>query len=134
MAPGITVTVAVPADPGCLDALAEGLVLLDVAQLEHARAAGVATPSIYACGARYRREHGGERWQSVAEMLQSRPPSGDCEDLAAWRVAELRCAGEEASVRIVRTSRGTFHAIVRYSDGTIEDPSRILHAEERRQK
>jgi len=134
MTPGITVTVAVPADPGCLDALAEGLVRLDVAQIEHARAAGVATPSIYACGARYRREHGGERWQSVAEMMQARPPSGDCEDLAAWRVAELRCAGEDASVRIVRTSRGTFHAIVRYSDGTIEDPSRILHAAERRQR
>ena len=127
-------TVSVPADPGCLDALAEGLVLLDVAQLERARAAGVDTPSIYACGARYRREHGGERWQSVAEMLQSRPPSGDCEDLAAWRVAELRLTGEDASVRIVRTSRGTFHAVVSYSDGTIEDPSRILHAAERRQR
>ena len=134
MAPGITVTVAVPADPGCLDALAEGLVLLNVEQLQHARAAGVATPSIYACGARYRREHGGERWQSVAEMMQSRPPSGDCEDLAAWRVAEMRLTGEDASVRIVRTSRGTFHAIVQHADGTLEDPSRILHAAERRQR
>lgn len=125
-------TIAVPADPGCLDALAEGLVQLDVVQLEHARVSGVAVPSIYACGARYRRERGGERWQSVAELMQSRPPSGDCEDLAAWRVAELRCAGEDASVRIVRTSRGTFHAIVQHADGTIEDPSRILHAAERR--
>jgi hypothetical protein len=129
---GITVTVACPADPECLEALAAGLVELNIAQLAQAEVAGVDCPSIYDCGAIYRREpRGAERWQSIAEMMQRRPPAGDCEDLAAWRVAELARAGEDARVRIVRTSRGSYHAIVERGDGSTEDPSRELHDAEK---
>lgn len=129
---GITVTVACPADPECLEALADGLVQVNLAQLERAEDEGVDVPSVYDCGAVYRREPvGSERWQTIAEMLQRRPRAGDCEDLAAWRVAELRHAGEDASVRIVRTARGSFHAIVLRADGSVEDPSRELAMAER---
>lgn len=125
---GITVTIAVPATIVAIEAVAEGLVQLNLAQLDAAERAGVELPTIYESGAVYRREPvGSERWQSIAEIVQRSPRAGDCEDLAAWRAAELRHAGEDASVRIVRTSRGSFHAIVLRGDGSVEDPSRILH-------
>ncbi len=54
---------------------------------------------------------------------------GDCDDLAPWRVAELREAGEKAKIRITwaPTSRGTlYHIVVRREDNSIEDPSLLL--------
>jgi len=51
---------------------------------------------------------------------------GDCEDLAAWRAAELRIAGEPARVVVVRSAPGVLHAVVRRANGRIEDPSRRL--------
>ncbi len=53
----------------------------------------------------------------------------DCDNLATWRVAELRCAGVEAVPYIIwrETPRGTtYHALLRWPDGTSEDPSLIL--------
>lgn len=53
----------------------------------------------------------------------------DCDNLACWRVAELRCQGVEAVPYIIwrEGPRGTtYHALLRHPDGTSEDPSRIL--------
>jgi hypothetical protein len=52
---------------------------------------------------------------------------GDCDDLAPWRVAELRerCK-EPATLRLTRkkiNGRKVFHVQVRRADGHIEDPS-----------
>lgn len=124
------VRIDVPPVPDAIEAIAEGLVRLNEWYFETATNAGVPTPRLYGSGIVYRREPAGEEWwESAADALgvvSSR--SGDCEDLSAYRAAELRVFLDDpdAAVRIVRTKRGTFHAIVERGDGVIEDPSRIL--------
>lgn len=123
------VRVNVPPIPEALEALAEGLVLLNVFYMEHALDRGIELPALFESGIVYRREpKGREWWESSVDILGLvADRSGDCEDLAAYRAAELRVFEDEpAFVRVVRTSRGTFHAVVERGDGEIEDPSRIL--------
>lgn len=51
---------------------------------------------------------------------------GDCDDLAPWRAASARATGEDPGARAImlRRSPTLWHAVVRRSDGSIEDPSR----------
>lgn len=112
-----------------IEALAEGLVLLNLWYMEQASDNGVDLPPLYESGIVYRREPAGQEWWETAadlvDVVAGR--SGDCEDLANIRAAELRFTGEdpEAYTHVVRTRRGTFHAIVGRGDGSYEDPSRI---------
>jgi hypothetical protein len=125
----IHVRINVPPIPEALEAVAEGLVGLDEFYLAHADDAGIELPPLYESGIVYRREpRGREWWESAADILGLVVDrSGDCEDLAAYRAAELRYFEDEmAIVRVLRTSRGTFHAVVEREDGEIEDPSRIV--------
>lgn len=84
-----------------------------------------AVPPLYAAGVRYRRETRPgppsvrERWRTIPEVIGA--GTGDCEDLAAWRAAEL----EGARAIPVRTRLG-WHIVVRHPDGALEDPSRKL--------
>lgn len=50
---------------------------------------------------------------------------GDCDDLAPWHAASLRVSGIDpgAFAEVKRSGPRTWHAIVRRSDGRIEDPS-----------
>lgn len=132
------VRVSVPPIPEALEALAEGLVLLDVFYMGHADNSGIELPPLYESGIVYRREpRGREWWETAADILGLvEDRSGDCEDLAAYRAAELRYFdGEFATVRVLRTSRGSFHAVVEREDGEIEDPSKILvHIERSKQR
>lgn len=90
-------------------------------------------PPLYSSGVRYEREEaktcwapvagGCEDWLSAWEVL--RQGKGDCEDLAAWRAAELILQGEQARAIPKRTKRG-WHIIVRRESGTLEDPSAAL--------
>lgn len=106
------------------DAL-EALTRVNERILAGAVLSGVEPPSLYESGARYQREpRGVEEWRTVLGVL--RHMAGDCEDLAAWRAAELRLAGEPARVVVRRTGRRVVHALVERADGTIEDPSRAL--------
>lgn len=131
----LSVRVNVPPVPAALEALAEGLVRLNVWYLEEFSARGADLPPLYRSGARYRREPvGQEWWESAADLVGVLTRgTGDCEDMSAFRTAELRFTGEDedARVKIVRTSRA-FHAVVQRGDGSIEDPSRILVALEAR--
>lgn len=124
----LTVTIDVPRMPITLEAVAEGLVALDYMLMVAAANRGREVPLLYDSGIVYRREPAGrEWWETVIDLL--REGEGDCEDLAAYRAAELRYReGIPARVRIYRTQRRTFHAIVQHPDGTLEDPSRILVA------
>jgi hypothetical protein len=123
----LTVQLRVPADIGAIEAAVEGLTALNYALMHTARVGGGGFPSLYRSGVVYRREQPGrEEWQTAIDLL--RGLAGDCEDLAAYRAAELRCEGEPATVAIKRTKRGSYHAVVRRADGTYEDPSRILLA------
>lgn len=107
------------------------------------------TPLLYQAGILYVNEPDGrDDWQDIPETIKRR--EGDCEDLACWRVAELRRAGEvgtrhRITVSELKDSRGnpvtTYHItvirsrlapplphqapIVRPGE-QIEDPSRIL--------
>lgn len=85
-------------------------------------------PSLYSSGVRYRREPPGQRehWKAYPEILKT--GFADCDDLSAARVGELIATGEDpgAKVHIYRTSPVTLHAVVLRSNGTIEDPSRVL--------
>lgn len=89
----------------------------------HARA-GRPLPPLYRARVRYDASDAGERWQVPSETYARR--RGDCEDLAAWRAAELRLNGEPARVVVYRSRPGVLHAVVRRGDGRIEDPSRRL--------
>lgn len=62
-----------------------------------------------------------EDWKRAARV--ARDGSGDCEDLAAYRVADLRVDGIDAHPIAVRTRDGTVHMMVD-ADGVLLDPSR----------
>lgn len=75
----------------------------------------------------YRRENRrpgqSERWQTIKDVY--RRGYGDCEDLSAIRVAELRRQGIRA-VPWFKRRKNIWHVLVRHPDGKLEDPSRIL--------
>lgn len=131
------VRIECPPIPGAIEALAEGLVRLNVALMEHAAERGVEAPYLYDTDVRYRREPAHQEWWETADdiigVINKR--SGDCEDLAAYHAAWLRAfEGELARVKIIRTDRGTFHAVVEREDGSIDDPSRTMVEQEQAQK
>ncbi|MFM7009973.1 MAG: hypothetical protein ACKO0Z_11695 [Betaproteobacteria bacterium] len=86
------------------------------------------TPPLYRSGVLYKAETNTEFWQDIPSILKAK--SGDCEDLACWRVAELNAIGVKARPYIKwRESgpmKGVYHAVVRWPDGRIEDPSAAL--------
>lgn len=131
------VRIDVPPFPEALEAVAEGVVLLNCVLFESAAERGVQMPSLYETHVVYRREKPGtEFWESSRDVLGvSGDGAGDCEDLANYMTAWYRVFHDEDAVtRVVPTSRGTFHAVVEREDGTIEDPSRILVNLERERK
>jgi hypothetical protein len=90
-------------------------------------------PSLYRSGVRYQREPlGVEDWCDVLEVI--RQGFADCEDLASWRVAELRVRhGINArpyvkKPKLVGPNRSVlmYHIQVQLPDGRIEDPSKRL--------
>lgn len=89
-------------------------------------------PLLYRSGVRYQQEPPGvEDWCDIGEVR--RQGFADCEDLAAWRVAELRVKfGINArpyvkKPRVIRNGRVLmYHIQVLLPDGRIEDPSRKL--------
>jgi hypothetical protein len=110
----------IPPSPEVLRAFLEGMVALNCAIILDED-----LPSVYEV-ARYQREAPGrEVWQHAASVAKS--GRGDCEDLAAYRAAELRVRdGEAAVVDVVRTGARTLHAVVRRGDGSIEDVAKKL--------
>jgi len=110
----------VPADPELLSAALEGLVAVNLALMDRQE-----FPPLYRSGVRYRRERRTERWKNIRQIFLAL--FGDCEDLSAWRVAELRRAGElGAFCEVVKVGPSLWHVRVRREDGRIEDPSRRL--------
>lgn len=110
-------------------------------------------PPLYASGVRYKEDPPGEEnWKDCYAVLKD--GHGDCDRLAAWRTAELRVAGIPAEpvlkwqwiprdvflqmqktpkdrrewARKLGNQKGVWmvHCLVRFPDGEIEDPSKIL--------
>lgn len=108
-----------PDDAAVVAAAVEGLVCANAVIMRRAT-----LPWLYKSGIRYRRDKR-EEWTNAATVLHRR--WGDCEDLSAYRAAELRVrAGEPARCVVKRTGPRTLHVLVRRADGRIEDPSRKL--------
>jgi len=103
-------------------------------------------PPLYASGVVYKEDPPGEEnWKDCWACL--RDGWADCDRLAAWRTAELRAMGIGAEpvlkwqwipraamialgypAKLLGSSPGVWmvHCLVRFPDGTIEDPSKIL--------
>lgn len=125
----IAARIRIPTDkgPAALNEALEGLVRLNVAEL-----CDEPRPPIYESGVRYKPEPvGRENWDAAAIVFPR--GTGDCEDLAAIRAAQLRNSGVDPGARAVvrRSGPRLWHAIVARSDGTTEDPSRKLGMDSR---
>jgi hypothetical protein len=84
------------------------------------------TPALYNAPVKYHFDPDEpDPWQDISSTLKK--GWGDCEDLACWRIAELRAKGIEAHpyIRWRRNAEGkyTYHALVLWPDGRVEDPS-----------
>ena len=83
---------------------------------------------LYKAGVRYVRDvkmaGEPEDWQNIEQLY--RRGKGDCEDITAARVAELRSLGIDAQPYVKRTGPTKFHALVLMPSGKFEDPSRKL--------
>ncbi len=98
------------------------------------------TPSLYQSGVVYRPQQtvagqytGADLWWDIPACLAQ--GEGSCEDLAAWRVAELQLRGRDSMQTGVRPfvhsrddSNGntTYHIVVKDPSGREEDPSVAL--------
>lgn len=85
-------------------------------------------PWLYRSGVRYRREPKipgrVENWQTISQLIRS--GEADCEDLAAARSAELQVKKGIKAIPWLKKKGKVWHVLVRYPDGRLEDPSRVL--------
>lgn len=88
-------------------------------------------PLLYESGVRYEAEPRGEEdWCDIPHVLSQ--GWGDCEDLAAWRIAELRQRGIAAKGKLKwfkapsRSQATLYHVQVVLPGNKLEDPSRKL--------
>lgn len=116
-------TLRLPDVPAVIEAALEGLVLADMVLIE----SGLIAPFPHDHNVIYQLEPAGEEDWKLGHNVRS-DGWGDCEDLAAWTAAGLRCTGEDPDARVVliRTGRNKLHAVVLRSDGSIDDPSKEL--------
>jgi hypothetical protein len=83
--------------PGDFERSKEALLwmLEALCQINQGHLASFPYPPLYQAGVRYQREQGTEEWLDIPSVIEA--GWGDCEDLACWRVAELRTRGVNAS-------------------------------------
>lgn len=102
-----------------LKQLMQNLVALDEIYLQHH-----AAPQLYASRIVYGRTN---EWEAIPAVLAR--GHADCKSLAAWRVAELRKAGERAEIEFRWRERPNgvrdYHILVIRPSGR-EDPSKVL--------
>ena len=117
----LTLTIAI-SSLSAVQVFLTALQLVDQDQLRSGR-----YPTLYRSGVKYQREpRGREDWQTVSRAYRAK--FADCEDLAAWRAAELVVTGEDSGARAVikRVRPGLIHCLVMRGNGSMEDPSRVL--------
>jgi len=113
-------------DPAVVAEVVVALVeALAVANLHYLRGTP-SVPALYRSGVVYQREVDREEFLDVARVMAR--GAADCEDLAAWRIAELRWAGVDAVPLVTWEERGKhveYHVQLQTPEG-IEDPSVLL--------
>lgn len=111
-----------PVERETLLVLLEALVRLNVQWL---RRQPRRIPSVYQTGIRYAvQPNAPERFLTIPALLGRM--RADCDQLAAWRVAELIAAGEPATIDVRRMGPRMWHVFVRRASGAIEDVSARL--------
>lgn len=111
-------------------ALTEALASCNLMYLRHVGAAkSNGFPSLYTSGVRYGAQRmGKDKWRDIPRLLETK--AGACEDLAAWRAAELRLIGEPALIDVdtFEMADGSiiYHVVVLRAGGVREDPSAVL--------
>jgi hypothetical protein len=119
------VNVAIPeahVSPPILDAALEATTRLNETLLQK----GVVPPFRKAVNAvRWKPEPPGDEHFDHAAVVLGRG-WGDCDDLAPWHAASLRATGEDpgAEAFVKKSGPNRWHAVVRRSDGSVDDPSR----------
>lgn len=118
-----------------------GVVMANVFIMRRARAEGRPLPRLYESGVRFEPEPNQGIWEDFADCLTVLSRNwGDCDDLVAYRCAELIETGEDPKARVKiywrkqtkpdGTKTNVYHAEVRRSNvsrfGPAEDPSRFL--------
>lgn len=97
-------------------------------------------PPLYQSRVRYRQEPEGQGHEEFADALTCfRRGWGDCDDLAAWRCADLIRSGVPATLAfrahaVARGERRVVHCIVRLPSGDLEDPSKRMLEKERQER
>jgi hypothetical protein len=85
-------------------------------------------PPLYEAGVHYQREDSTEEWLDIPSIIQT--GWGDCEDLACWRVAELRSQGHRAGPYVrFRKIDGVFHyhaLVMHYRPVLVETDSGVV--------
>lgn len=114
-----------------------GLMLVDIAWLH----AHPETPDLYDADVVYKPERRrvnprtghaseyGEEWQTIPWVIYR--GYGDCEDLGAWRAAELRAryripAKPYIKIKHMPTGQWRAHVVVQWPNGQLEDPAAKL--------
>lgn len=116
----IDVRMTIGSSPAQVRAAVLGLAAVSLVQMRER-----SLPPLYGGTIRYVREPvGRERWQTADETAAR--GEGDCEDLAAYRVAELRHRGIDATILIRVVRPELWHVLVQWPDGRTEDPSAKL--------
>lgn len=124
--------------PAMLRAYLRALVTLDCELIRLARERGTPYPALYSSGVRYQPEpratvpgvgQSPEDFSPISVVVAR--GWGDCDDLAAWRCAELRCSGVAADVEVrespaSRPQARRWHIVVALPGGSIEDPAARL--------
>lgn len=83
---------------------------------------------------RFRNEPWAGKFENIASALVVLKRGwGDCDDLVAYRIGELRAKGIDATAKVyIREHRlqnrivNLYHVEVRLPDGSVEDPARYL--------
>jgi hypothetical protein len=121
-------TFRVPARADAFEAALEGLTRVNEGLMQRET-----LPPLYEAGVRYRDEPR-DVWKHAVDVGHDK--FGDCEDLAAYRAAELRVSGEDpgAYVTTYKSGPNRYHAVVARSGGLVEDPSRVLGMGQKKMK
>jgi hypothetical protein len=118
-------TIKVPARASAFEAALEGLTRVNERLMTDPSLGGPSIPPLYSAGVKYKNEPR-DVWRHAADVAKE--GWGDCEDLSAYRAAELRVSGDDpgAYVTTYQSGPNRYHAVVARGDGSIEDPSRVL--------
>jgi hypothetical protein len=125
MSKALSASLGVPASPGTYSAALEGLTGVNEVLMRR----DPSIPPLYSTGAQWELRPGDPsetKWRYAPDVATE--GWGDCQDLSAYRAAELRVSGADpaAQVRVYPTGTNRYHAVVARGDGSVEDPSVIL--------